>query len=234
MSSKYLVLLVDKSYNSSLILNKRIESMGFATDSVNSAEAALNYLKSSEKVPDLILVNMNAADETLENLPENVQKNTNWDKLIPFAALSATHEKTLLTRLLTKGYVDFLVRPIEYEVFKDRVEKLLKKSVTLSDQTYRRPMDENASLQINLKLTQINEFGLIAQSEYPLALDSMMVLNSITLGKVLEEPACVRIVSCKMNNPKSYSIVLSFVGLESSQIRSLRQFALSKPDTSAA
>jgi response regulator of citrate/malate metabolism len=44
--------------------------------------------------------------------------------MIPFAALSAIVDKTLMARLIRAGYSDLLIRPVEHEMFKDRIEKI--------------------------------------------------------------------------------------------------------------
>ncbi len=231
MTKEQVVLIVDKNHSSSLIMTKRLNSLGLRADTVSTAQGALDYLHSSDHVPDLILVNLNEDDETLVNLPSEVQNNTQWEKMIPFAALSAIVDKTLMARLIRAGYSDLLIRPVEHEMFKDRIEKLLKKNVSLSTQTFKKPLVENGFLQVQICLREINEFGLMAHTSMPLAVDSQLSLQSPSISDILNGPVAVRVVSCTAHGRGDFEVVFSFVGLAAGDLRAFRKFAmiLAKP-----
>lgn len=227
MKHEPVVLVVDKNLSSSVIMTKRLNSLGFRTDTVSTAQGALDYLRSTENVPDLILVNLNDDDETLVTLPSEVKNNTQWEKMIPFAALSALVDKTLMARLIRAGYSDLLIRPVEHEMFKDRIEKLLKKNVVLSTQTFKRLLNEDGFLQLRILLLEFNEFGLMAQSSMPIAIDTQLSLQSPSITDLLSGPVQVRVISCTARGSGHFEVVFSFIGLDAGELRAFRKFALS-------
>lgn len=234
MKHEPVVLVVDKNLSSSVIMTKRLTSLGYRADTVTTAQGALDYLQSTENVPDLILVNLNEDDETLITLPSEVKNNTQWEKMIPFAALSALVDKTLMERLIRAGYSDLLIRPVEHEMFKDRIEKLLKKNVELSSQTFKKTLNEDGFLQLRTLLREINEFGLMAQTSMPIAVDTLLSLQSPSITDLVSGPVQVRVISCTARGPGNFEVVFSFVGLDATELRALRKFALSKTTPKSA
>jgi DNA-binding response OmpR family regulator len=234
MKHEPVVLVVDKNLSSSVIMTKRLNSLGFRADTVTTAQGAVDYLHSIENIPDLILVNLNEDDETLINLPSEVKNNTRWDKMIPFAALSALADKTLMERLIRAGYSDLMIRPVEHEMFKDRVEKLLKKNVVLSSQTFKRTLNEDGILHLRTLLLEFNEFGVTAQSAIPIPVDAQLSLQSPSMTDLMGGPVQVRVVSCTARGPGHFEAVFSFVGLGAAELRAFRKFALSSTKSKSA
>jgi response regulator RpfG family c-di-GMP phosphodiesterase len=234
MKPQSLVLVLDKSHSASLIMTKRLNSLGFRADTVTTAEGAVDYLSRAENLPDLILVNLNDEDERLIAFPHELKKTISWSKRVPFAVLSTIMDKPLMDRLLEGGYSDLLIRPIEHEIFKDRIEKLLLKSTGLSSATFKRSLREVGAASVPVEIREINEFGLKVMMDFSIPTDTQFVLASPTLKSVLEIDVHVRVVSCHPLVPSGFEIVLSYVGLNSDQLREIRLFTLTHPNSEAA
>lgn len=221
-----LVLILTNDHSAGLILTKRLESFGCKTDLLDNENAVLDFVKNAVYVPDLILVNFIREDSPLLDLPNHLKKESRWGDSVPCAAYSALHDRSFIVKVLESGFVDYILRPIELDLFRDRVEKLTKRSVTLSSDTYRRPMSETAHLNLDAHLIQLNEFGLVIKSSKSIPPGIVFSLTSSTLDRILGAPVKVRSVGNRQLSVNDFETTLIFVALDSSQARQLRKFAL--------
>ncbi len=224
--SSPLVLIVASDRSSGLILIKRLESFGFRTDLVSNELGVMEYIKSAAYVPDLILVNLSREDSPLLNLPKQLKEESPWGNHVPCAAYSALNDRTFIVKVLTRGFADYILRPVELDLFRDHVYKLTKRSVKLSPETYRRPMNEVAHLQLAAQLIQINEFGLVVTAPDPIPVGMIFTLTCPSLNLIFGGSVRVRTVANRNLTAGESETTLVFVALEPSQARQLRKFAM--------
>lgn len=225
MNKRKLVLILDQNYNKALILVKRLEALGYGATIVNSAESVIEYLNTQKEHPDLILADVTAQNMSLLNLPEKIQKETGWGKLIPIAVHSALAENEIILKAIRNGFSDYIIRPIENEIFSDRIAKLIDHLPVLNETTFQKPIHEIGIIEAEMTIEKYNEFGAVILSPFPLLVDQMVILTSETINKLLGEKTKVRVVSChhEMNSQRKYEAVVSYVGLTATQTRQLRQ-----------
>jgi response regulator of citrate/malate metabolism len=221
-----LIITVGGDYSSNLVLTKRLQSFGFKNEILATPEEAIEYALKTRIVPDLILVNLAFEDDALLNLPKLLREKTEWGSSVLCAITSAIAERPTINKALKRGFVDYIIRPIEQELFRDRIDKLTKRSTSLSTETFQCPMDEPVTLSLKAHLTQVNEFGVTATASKSIPEGTTFQLNSETLNPILEGPAVVRVVGNSQLNENLFEITFMFIALDPHQARQLRRFAM--------
>ncbi len=225
MNKHRLILILDSNFNKALVLVKRLEVLGYEATIVQSANSVIEYLNTQKNHPDLILVDITQQNTSLLNLPARVQQETGWGKMIPIAVHSSLADDELILKAIHSGFSDYIIRPIENEIFNDRIAKLIDHIPVLNETTYQKTIEEVGSINVVVTVEKYNEFGAVVLSPFPLVSDEIMFLNCDTILKALGEGIKVRVVSCghERNSQKKYEALVSYVGLSASQTRQLRK-----------
>lgn len=229
------ILILIGNPDSRTLLEKRLQIMGFECAWARVPDDVIDYLKSNEPAPDLILVDLLKVGELALALPRKIRTLTKWGNLIPLAIYSSATDKASVAAALRSGYSDYIVRPTEPELFEDRITKLVNRIPELNPTTFRKPVHDRAKLELSVELTQINEFGATATSDFSPQVGSIFTLNSRVLHSLGIDSPNVRVSSA--SSPMKNGLItiqLSFIGLDAHEIRSLRKFALSPDRTQAA
>lgn len=225
MNKRRLILILDQNFNKASVLVKKLEVLGYEATIVHSADSVIEYLNTQNNHPDLILVDITSQNTSLLNLPARVQQETGWGKMIPIAVHSGLADDELILKAIHSGFSDYIIRPIENEIFNDRIAKLIDHLPVLNETTYQKTIQEVGNLNVAVAVEKYNEFGAVVLSPFPLVADEIMLLNCDTILKVLGESVKVRVVSCghEKNSQKKYEAVVSYVGLTAAQTRQLRK-----------
>ncbi len=225
MNKRRLILILDQNYNKALILDKRLEGLGYESAFVNSAESVIEYLNKQKNHPDLILVDITAQNMSLLTLPAKIQQKTGWGKMIPIAVHSGMADNEIILKAIRNGFSDFIIRPIENEIFSDRIAKLIDHMPVLNETTFQKQINEIGKIEAEMTIEKYNEFGAVILTPFPLVAGEMLYLDSETIVKILDEKTKVRVVSCsrEINSQRKYESLVSYVGLTATQTRQLRQ-----------
>ncbi len=95
---------------------------------------------------------------------------------LSIAMLTGRSEKSDIEQALELGVQDYIVKPIDPEVFLEKIEKLverhkLKKSQKPDVRTY------NSEMLVPVKIVRINDIGVSIESPYPLEKGTIVTLN---------------------------------------------------------
>lgn len=228
MSKKKFVLILDPNSSKSLILQKRLQGFGYEVEMVSNVDSLIEQITRAEAPPDLVLVDVTASSLDLLNVPMIIKQVTDWGSFIPIAVHSAVAEKEIILKAIQSGFADYIIRPIENEIFQDRINKLVNRTPELNQTTFRKPLFEVGHLDLELNILNYNEFGCTAECMIPLPIDKQFALQNPTFEKILEGKVQVRVVSCGKNDSGKFEHVLSYVGLDAQQTRLLRQSVLTQ------
>ena len=119
---KKVILVVDDD-RTNLIMAERLLAEEYTTISVTSGEQALKCL--DKRKPDLILLDINMPQMDGFEVMRNIKANTEWKK-IPVIFLTADRDAETEAECLAIGAVDFVGKPFEPEIMRNRIRRTLE------------------------------------------------------------------------------------------------------------
>ncbi len=117
---KKVILVVDDD-RTNLVMAERLLSNEYSIVSVTSGEQALKFL--TKRKPDLILLDINMPEMDGFEVMRNIKGNEEWEK-IPVIFLTADRDAE--TECLAMGAVDFVGKPFEPEIMRNRIRRTLE------------------------------------------------------------------------------------------------------------
>lgn len=119
---KKVILVVDDD-RTNLVMAERLLADEFHVISVMSGEQALKFLM--ERKPDLILLDINMPGMDGFEVMSNIKANEAWEK-IPVIFLTADRDAETEAQCLNMGAVDFVGKPFEPEIIRNRIRRTLE------------------------------------------------------------------------------------------------------------
>lgn len=117
------VILVVDDDRTNLIMAERLLGNEYTIVSVTSGEQAIKFL--SKRKPDLILLDINMPEMDGFEVMRNIKGNENWEK-IPVIFLTADRDTETEVECLQMGAVDFVGKPFEPEIVRNRIRRTLE------------------------------------------------------------------------------------------------------------
>lgn len=150
---KKTILVVDDD-KTNLIIAERLLSEEYKVISVISGQQALKFLE--KKKPDIILLDINMPDMNGFEVMRILQENEQWKK-IPVIFLTADREADTEVQCLKMGAVDFVGKPFEPEIMKNRIKR------TLEIEEYRKDL-EGAVRRQTMKIDRMQREVIISMA----------------------------------------------------------------------
>ena len=117
------VILVVDDDRTNLIMAERLLGKEYQIISVTSGEQALKFL--SKRKPDLILLDINMPEMDGFEVMRNIKENEEWEK-VPVIFLTADRDADTEVECLQMGAVDFIGKPFEPEIMRNRIRRTLE------------------------------------------------------------------------------------------------------------
>ena len=117
-----IILVVDDD-RTNLIMAERLLANEYTIISVTSGEQALKFL--TKRKPDLILLDINMPEMDGFEVMRNIKGNDAWEK-IPVIFLTADRDAETEVECLEMGAVDFVGKPFEPEIMRNRIRRTLE------------------------------------------------------------------------------------------------------------
>jgi len=125
-----MILIVDSSQYSAQMTSRLLRSWGFSSEVTHSTIAALKMLNNGEVFPDMIFVDMANPNDIMFRFPVEIHSNPLW-RSMPIMARCASSDSQSIVRAVESGYCDFIVRPTEPDVLREKIEKALNRSLSI-------------------------------------------------------------------------------------------------------
>lgn len=221
-----LILVVDNIPHAARTTSQLFKSMGYSTEVAYSTSAALKMLASGEVFPDLVFVEMRSYDESGIQFPKAVCSLPLWSHL-PIMARTIASDKENILRAIRNGYCDLILRPTETDILKEKIDKVFFNSPKIDDATFALPVSAHARMSVDLEISSINEFGILATSAIPLKSNSVIRLSSDFLDQFELRENFFRVVGCEeftSGKTTKYKVGLTFVGLNAKSSTLIRQY----------
>jgi CheY-like chemotaxis protein len=127
MSKSLNILLIEDDAIEVMKFNRVLSTLGMNHKIVeaNNGEEALDILKEKEFVPDIIVLDLNMPKiNGIEFL--RVLKNDSFLKFIPAIVLTTSNNHNDILECYKIGIAGYLLKPLKYEDYGDRIKKLLE------------------------------------------------------------------------------------------------------------
>lgn len=121
------ILLIEDDAIEVMKFNRVVNSLGLNHKIIeaNNGEEALTVLKEKEIIPDIILLDLNMPKiNGIEFL--TILKNDAVLKYIPAIILTTSNNQNDLLECYKIGVAGYLIKPLKYEAYADRIKKTLE------------------------------------------------------------------------------------------------------------
>lgn len=221
-----MILIIDSSHYSAQITSRLLRSWGFSTEVAHSTIAASKMLSNGEVFPDMIFVEMPYPGDAIFKFPEEVHSSPLW-KAVPIMVRCASSDRMNIVRAIESGYCDYIIRPMEPDVLREKVEKVLNRSLSIDAATFSVPINVSATTELSIELTGLSEFGIEGYCNQPLQPHSVMSLKCEFLRQFDLEECNLRVIGCEESRAAGkYKMAMTFVGLRPQSARLIRKFSL--------
>ena len=126
VSSRKKIVAVDDSNVVLKTIKNVLDKDEYELHPFSSGTRALEYLEHKDKMPDLIILDIEMPIMNGYDVLARIKKIPHL-RHIPVIFLTSHNEKTQVMKAVTGGVNDYVVKPIDKEILEQRVKSLLKK-----------------------------------------------------------------------------------------------------------
>lgn len=146
-------------------------------------------------------------------------------KETPIMFLTGRREKHAVVHAIQSGADDYVVKPIEPEMFLDKISHLLS-GKAFSAAFKKIPLQERAEWIIDTTITGISEDGVSGQSVQALVPGSRLQLRSAVFDRAGISTPVLRVLNCHQAEPadRPWHFNAVFVGLSEADARALKSW----------
>jgi CheY-like chemotaxis protein len=217
------VLVVDDDKDFLKIAQRFLQAAGYsvvtATDAVGGIEAL------GRELFDLILTDANMPGGSGFDLVKTLKRN-DQTKGLPVAMLTGRRDKEDIDKGLSCGADDYIVKPIDPDIFLSKVDSLIKQKpqdraeISFAES----PVRMSADWKVKSEITSISEQGLTLWSPISAQVNAKFKVNSDIFAEIGIEPPAMRVVNCKADptNLHMHFTEVSFVGMTDAERQKIR------------
>jgi DNA-binding response OmpR family regulator len=218
------VLIVDDDKDFLKIVSAILDSAGYLVTTAQDAHDALEKIQ--QETFDVILSDANMPGPSGFDLVKTIRSHSKLSG-IAIALLTGRRDHRDIERGLSSGADDYLVKPIDADLFLAKVNSLLVKRPQadvpeVSFAESRVQMD--ATFEATLKILKISEQGLSVLGATAIANNHKFKIKSNLFEIIGIEPPMLRSLSSKpaIEQPGFFLTTLSFVGLPDRELQKIR------------
>jgi DNA-binding response OmpR family regulator len=222
------LLIVDDDIYFLKMVRKILEFSGYTVSTASDSPKALEILE-TEKF-DLILTDANMPGGSGYDLIKKI-KNDSTTFEIPIAMLTSRRNKEDVLKGLDCGAIDYIVKPIDPDLFLEKIKMLLSPQVRAPASSaieeldlIEIPIHASARWEIKFEITALSEKGLVLTAPIAIASKSYFILSSYLFGKIQIDRPHLKVIECVNHpeKPNTFLIRALFVGLNVSEQQRIR------------
>ena len=188
---------------------------------------------------ELELYDMIITDANMPNgvsgfsLVSTIRKNERCNA-IPIMFLTGRKDKSDVSRALEAGVDDYVVKPIDPDLFVAKVEALInKKKATFSFSMAK--LKASGTWNLEFEIIAMSEQGVNIVSKSSILVNTKLRIDSELFEIMGIRPPQVRIMTCtQMQGTPAFFVEASFVGLGESDLHQIRRWVIANNRSSAA
>jgi len=219
------IILVDDNPTTLKRWESLLIPLGHEVISFSGAESALQVLKvhpSSLVVLDLAMPIHSGYDLMQTLRSESI--------VSPVLVVSGKSNQSDISKALSMGAVDYVLKPFDDEIFLAKVDHILKNQNTLQDNST--PFAEaiysqTSSISLSIPSLAVSEMGFKFQTQMPVPKGTFLQFNAPCFSEMGIKDSRFRITSIFENSPGHeyrYTVFVSFVGLSLAQLKDVRMW----------
>ncbi len=222
------IILVDDDRE---LLNIASALLVHAQFDVYACETAMEALEQIRKQDfDVVITDANMSPHTGYDLIRSIKTIPSYD-MIPIAMLTGRREKRDVERAISAGAQDYIVKPLDPELFIKKVTEL----ASLSEKHQRIAkyaevdLDEVVTCELPMVVIGVTEHGILLESDHLLRKGTVLKLNSEFFSKLGAAVPQVRVMSCTTGEIEgTFEVRTSFEGMDERGLAKLRQYIHSR------
>lgn len=218
------ILVVDDDKDFLKIVTKILEVGGFAVTTSENATDALQ--KIDNEIFDVLISDANMPGGSGFNLIKTLKKNYG-SRNMSIALLTGRREKKDIEYGLSCGADDYIVKPLDPDLFLAKIETLLPQkrgAPHLEINFSESPVHVSAKWEVNTQIVRISEKGLTMWAPIVAPPNSKLKIASPLFSQIGIEPPNLRVLRCAADKtaPFMFFTSVTFVGLTESELQQIR------------
>ena len=218
------ILVVDDDELILKVARSVLQKAGFAVTLAKDGHAALEAL-------DLELYDMVITDANMPNgisgfqLASTIRKNERIAS-IPIMFLTGRKDKVDVARALESGADDYVVKPIDPDIFLAKVEALIKKKKDAYGFALAK-IKANGTWSLDFEIVAMSEQGLNIVSRASVPVGTKVRIDSELFEIMGIRPPQIRVMNCQqLPNTPAFFVEVSFIGLSESDLHQIRRWVI--------
>ena len=167
------ILIVDDDPAILKMTQKLLELQGYDVDCCDNALDAIQTL--ADLTYDIMITDATMPAYSGFDLIRSTKKRPELNYL-SIAMLTGRSEKSDIEQALELGVQDYIVKPIDPELFMEKIDRLAERHGAKKDQKPE-PMKFNSEMNVPIKILRITDIGLSIESPYPLTKGTIVTIN---------------------------------------------------------
>lgn len=227
------VIVVDDDAVILKVVTAALKKAGHSVATAQDGFTAIDLMQ--RELFDLVITDINMPSGLSGyNLVATIRKDERY-KNTPIMFLTGRRDKQDVERAIRTGVDDYMVKPVDQDIFLAKVESLLqsKRGVHSFQQT---PTNAPASWTLKLTIIGISEQGLSFTTPHAIPLNAKIRIESEFFSTLGFPPPQLRVGTCQPVDAaqSSFTVFASFIGLTESEMQSIRRWVMSNSKTSKA
>jgi len=225
------ILVVDDDELILKVAKSVLQKAGYAVSIAKDGHAALELL--NQELFDMVITDANMPNGISGFvLAANIRKHERINN-IPIMFLTGRKDKVDVSRALESGADDYVVKPIDPDLFTAKVSALIdrKKSAFSFSLT---KLKASGTWNLDFEIVAMSEQGLNIVSKCFIPPNTKVRLDSELFEDMGIKPPLIRIMNCtQMQGTPVFFIDVSFVGMNESDLAQIRRWVIANNSQSA-
>ncbi len=183
MSDKNVLVVDDEPITRKCVI-KILEAQGHHCVEASSLKETYDLLE--QKVPDLLLLDLNLEGETTEELLGKRQNDLIL-KNVPTIMLSATQDPKIIKKMYKYGIEDFITKPVVNHVIAQKIKKAFHKTRDVYRYFFSKDNPLNLEIRIPAKIEKIVSDGILIKSKTRLATNTVLRFENEALKEKFDQ-----------------------------------------------
>jgi len=225
------ILVVDDDELILKVAKSVLQKAGYAVSLAKDGHAALELL--NQELFDMVITDANMPNGISGFLlASNIRKHETINN-IPIMFLTGRKDKVDVARALESGADDYVVKPIDPDIFVAKVSALIdrKKSAFSFSLT---KLKATGTWNLDFEIVAMSEQGLNIVSKSFVPPNTKVRLDSELFEEMGIKPPLIRVMTCnQMQGTPVFFIEVSFVGMSGSDLAQIRRWVIANNSKSA-
>lgn len=225
MTNERKILIVEDSRNDAMVESYLVEQAGFVAVTAVDGYTALKRL--ADQTFEVILIDLTMPEMSGLDLLKHIRSVPRL-MFTPVMVVSGRNEIGDVTAAIQLGANDYLVKPVDPEVFQNKLDHLLGAKqkdwyeYTVDDN----PSETQVSVDAGFFLVSLNEVQFTLSSPFPVPLEQKFVMSNSLLKKIGMDKVVGKVIRCEERGTRFF-VSFTYMGITEEARTRIRIFCRS-------